>query len=482
VRKTASILLLAAFSVIAVAAPAPSLEKLLTEGRDHLAAGRFEEAASRFRSALAIRSDVPEALFGLGVACGRLGRLPEAEEALRHYVRLEPSSADGRSALGMVLLMAGKPAAAKTELERALRLEPDSLETAKALASIETGQYHGERTVSLLKPFEASPEFDEGARLLLAAGYAESGNPAAAVAILSPLVQAQPAPPPEFFILAIDSGSRAGDAAFAERACALGLRLYLNSDEIEQRCLRIVPVSFVKDLEASLRGSAEDVSALIVLGRLMTDVAETAEAPSRERGFKLLQKAAALSPSDATVLYNLGRCLRVLARPEEAIPILDRALGAHPSEELQTLVYTQIALSEQYLQHDAKAEDAFRRAVELNRRLPRRMPEPAFRYYTFLADANKEQEAAAALDEILRWDPAFLPARMRRARSLADAGRPAEAAGEAEVVARNASPADQELLRAAHILLLQVCTKLGRADEAAAHQAWLKNAQTARRP
>ena len=425
---------------------------------------------------------MPEALFGLGAACSQLGRLEEAQKALQRYLRLQPASADGHSALGLVLLTAGRRAAAKAELERALRLEPNSLETAKALAYIEMGEYNGERAIRLLKPFEASPEFDEGARLLLANGYAETGNPSAAASLLSPLLQRQPPPPPEVFVLAATSGARAGDTAFAERACALGLRLYLNSDEIEQRCLRVISMSFVTGLEASLRGSAEDVPVLVLLGRLLTDIVESADAPIRQRALKLLEKAAALSPSDATVLYNLGRCLRVVARPEEAIPILERALAAHPNEELQTLIYTQIALSEHYLQHETRAENAFRRAIELNRRLPRHMPEPAFSFYTFLVDVDKGPDAAAVLDEILRWDPGFLPARMKRARKLADAGRLEEAAAQAEVVARNASSLDQELLRQAHILLLQICTKLGRREEAARHQAWLKDAQAAKQP
>jgi Flp pilus assembly protein TadD len=482
--KTASIILLAAFLPIAAAAlaPATSVQQLLAEGRDHLTAGRFEEAASRFRSVLARDSDVPEALFGLGVACSQLGKLDEAQQALQRYVRLRPSDADGHSALAMVLMAGGSRAGAKSEFERALRLEPNNLEIAKALARIEIGDYNGSRAVALLKPLAASPDFDDEARLVLAAGYAESGDNEAAASILSPLLQRQPPPPPEVFILAAGSSARAGDAEFAERACALGLRLYLNSDEIEQRCLRIVSVSFVRNLEASLGGSAGDVPALILLGRLMTDSAETADAPIRERGLKLLGKAVALGPSDASALYNLGRCLRVLARPEEAIPVLERALAAHPDEELQALIYTQVALSEQYLQHDAKAESAFRRAMELNRRLARHMPEPAFSFYTFLATVNKEPDAAAVLEEVLRWEPAFLPARMQRARKLAEAGRLAEAAEQAEVVARNADPAGQELLRAAHVLLLQLCTKLGRTEEAARHQAWLKNARAAKQP
>lgn len=461
---------------------APAVQQLLSEAREYLTAGRFDEAASGFRSVLARRPEMPEALFGLGVACGQLGRLEEAQQALQRYVGMQPSSVEGHSALAMVLLAAGKPTGAKAELGRVLRLDGKNFEAAKALAHIENGEYNGARAARLLEPLAKSPEFDDEARLLLAAAYAQSGNDKLALALAALLVERQPPAPPEAFALAAGSASRAGDAAFAERACALGMRAYLNSDQIEQRCLRIVSMGFINGMESRLRGSAEDVPALILLGRLMTDVAETADAPVRERALKLLEKAVALSPSDAAALYNLGRCLRVLARPEEALPILERALAAHPNEELQTLIYTQIALTEQYLQHDARAENAFRLAIGLNRRLARHMPEPAFSFYSFLVAVNKEQDAAAVLDEILRWDPAFLPARMRRARKLAEAGRLEQAAEQAKVVARNTSPADQELLRAAHILLLQLCLKLGRTEEAARHRAWLKSAQAARRP
>lgn len=492
--KAASILFVATFCVTALppqtdsrpasAEPVPgsSLETVLAQGWDDLTRGRYEEAASRFRLVLARRSDASEALFGLGIACSQLGRLQEAREALERYVRLQPSAADGHSALGLVLLAAGRRTEAKPELERALRLEPQNLETAKALAHIEIEEYDGPRAVGLLKPLATSPDFDDEARRLLDAGYAQSGDHRAAVAILGPALDRQPPPPPEVFILVTGSALRAGDTAFAEHACDLGLRLYLNSDEIEQRCLRVVSMSFVKHLESTLRDSAQDVPTLILMGRLLAEIAGVSDEETKQRCIKLLEKAVVLGPTDPVALYNLGRGLRMLAQPERAVPVLERALGADPNEELQTLIWTQIGWAEQDLGHVARAENAFDRAFQLNRRLARHLAASGFNFYTFLMVENKERQAAAVLDEILHWDPAFLPARMKHAQMLAEESRLAEAAEEAEFVARNADEENQPLNRAAHIFLLQLYKRMGRTEEAARHEAWLKKSRTAPHP
>lgn len=458
-------------------AAAQETQELLSRARQDLTSGRFEQAASSFRAVLARTPDLPEALFGLGVASAQLGRMQDAREALRRYVALQPSSADGHSVLGMVLLAAGSRSDARTELERALKLDRNNFEAAKALAHLEIGEYKGARAAALLKPFAASAEFDDDARLTLASGLAQSGDDKSATATIAPLLDRQPLPPPAAFALAATSASRAGNTGFAERACAIGMRAYLNSDEIEERCLRVISIGFVKDLESKLRGSPNDLPDLIVVGRLMTDVADTADSPLRERALELLKKGADLAPANAAALYNLGRCLRVLARSEEAIAVFERALAAKPDDELRALIYTQIALAERYLQHDAKAEEAFRRAFALNRKLTRHLPAAAFEYYTFLDLAGMASEATAVRDEILGWDPAFLPARMQRARALADAGRLADSLAEAELVTINADPSNDKLLRQAHIFLLQTYTEMKRPEDAARHQAWLKSAR-----
>lgn len=468
-------LLIVAAALFLAAAQEP--QELLSRARQDLSSGRFEQAASNFRSVLTRTPDLPEALFGLGVASAQLGRLQEARQALRRYVQLQPSSVDGHSVLGMVLLAAGSRSEAKTELERVLKLDRNNFEAAKALAHIEIGEYNGARAAALLKPFAASADFDDDARLTLASGLAQSGDDKGAVAAIAPLLKSQPPPPPAAFALAAASASRASDTDFAERACAMGMKTYLNSDEVEERCLRVVSIRFVKDLESKLRGSQSDLPDLIVVGRLMTDVADTADSPFRERALVILTKAVDLDPKNATALYNLGRCLRVLARSAEASAVFERALASKPDDELQVLIYTQIALAEQYVQRDAKAGEAFRRAFELNRRLARHLPGAAFEYYTFLDLAGNASEAAAVREEILGWDPAFLPARMQRARALADAGRLVDAVTEAELVATNADPSNDKLLRQAHIFLLQTYSKMNRPEDAARHQTWLKNAR-----
>lgn len=492
--KAASIVFVAAFCLTAapppvdsrpaIAEPVPgsSIETVLARGWDDLTGGRYKEAASRFRLVLARRSDASEALFGLGIACSQLGRFEEAREALEHYVRLQPSAADGHSALGLVLLATGRRTDAKAELERALRLDPQNLEAAKALARIEIEEYDGPRAVGVLKPLAKSPDFDDEARRLLAAGYAQSGNHRAAVSVLGAMLDRHPPPPPEVFILVTGSALRAGDMAFAEHACDLGLRLYLNSDEIEQRCLHVVSMDFIQRVESTLRGSTEDVPALILMGRLLAEIADSMDQANQERCITLLDRAVALSPADPVALFNLGRGLRLLARPEQAIPMLKRALAANPAGELPVLIWTEIGLAEQKLSHDAAAEDAFGHAQQSNRGLARHMVASAFIYHTFLMAENEKRQAGEVLGEILGWNPAFLPARMEHARMLAEQGQVAEAAGEAEMVATNADPADLTLLRAAHIFLLQLYKRMGRTEEAARHLAWLNNARAASAP
>lgn len=457
-----------------------SIENLLAEGEDDLTAGHYEEAASRFRAVLARRSDVPEALFGLGMASSQLGQFQAAREALARYVRLRPSAADGHCAFGVVLLADGRRAGAKVELERALRLEPQNIEAAKALAHIATAEYNGARAVALLKPLTMSPDFDDEARRLIAAGYEQSKDDKAALSTLGAMLDRQPPPPPEVFVVLVRSAMRSGDLAIAKRTCDQGLRLYLNSDEIEERCLGVESMSTIDGLESTLHGTAEDVPTLILMGRLLAEITEVTDDPTRRRCIKLLEKAVALNPADSTALYNLGRALRMMARLEEAVPVLQRALNACTSDELQTLIWTQIGLAEQKLQQNAKAEDAFSWAFQINRRLSRHFAASGFSFYTFLIATDKEQQAAAILDEILKWDPAFVPARMKRARMMLKAHRLLEAVEEADFVARNTDPQNRPLLRAAHLLLLQLYTRLGRTDEAKHEKAWLSESATAK--
>lgn len=159
--RAACIVFFAALAMGAGQVPPPGdaskVDQLLSAARRDLSAGRFDVAASGFRSVLARRPGLPEALFGLGIAAGQLGRIEEAREALRRYVAIQPSSPEGHTVLGTILLATGDLAGAKAELEIAVGLQRDNFPAAKALAHVETLDYDGARAVALLKPFVTSP-------------------------------------------------------------------------------------------------------------------------------------------------------------------------------------------------------------------------------------------------------------------------------------------------------------------------------------
>jgi tetratricopeptide (TPR) repeat protein len=457
--------------------PDATLQEVLADANRALSDDRFEQALSGFRKIVDRHPDHPEALFGLGVACVHLGRMEEARLALDRSVKLRPT-AHGHSVLGIVLLASGMRTEARTHLESALRSDPADFEAAKALAHVEAGDYRGDRVVKLLQPFQRAAEFDDEARLLLATGLAQSGNDRQASSILNPLLERRPPPPPEIFVLAAASAMRAGDARAAAKACAVGLKEHPNSDDLEARCLDVARGghldSWIDHLESGLRGSPEDVPALILLGRLMTDAGSQTGAPLRSKGLEYLERAVAFNSSNASALYNLGRCLRVLSRPREAVANLERALTFRTDEELSTLLYTQIALAERDLQNTARAEEIFRRVLELNRKSSRYLPDPVFEFHLLLVSAGRAAEAQSLLDEILQRTPGFLPARMQRARELSKARKFQEAAKEAELVVDRADRANRALLRTAHMFLFQLYRQQGRHEDAKRHELWLK--------
>jgi tetratricopeptide (TPR) repeat protein len=84
----------------------------------------LEEAAARFRAALRIKPDIPEAHNNLGTALMRLGRLDEALPAYQRAVALSPDAAEVRYNIGLLLERMGRYEEAVTHLREAVRLNP----------------------------------------------------------------------------------------------------------------------------------------------------------------------------------------------------------------------------------------------------------------------------------------------------------------------------------------------------------------------
>jgi tetratricopeptide (TPR) repeat protein len=85
----------------------------------------LEEAAGRFRAALRIKPDIPQAHNNLGTALMRLGRLDEADAAYQRAVALAPGDAEVRHNFGVLLERLGRHEEAAGQAREAIRLAPD---------------------------------------------------------------------------------------------------------------------------------------------------------------------------------------------------------------------------------------------------------------------------------------------------------------------------------------------------------------------
>jgi tetratricopeptide (TPR) repeat protein len=99
--------------------------------------GRYEEAESQFRSAIASRAGFPEAHFNLAGVLQTTGRYGESEMPLRRALKLKPAYVDARVSLGMTLVLLNRLEEAKDCYEKALRAAPRNVQALVDLGHIE---------------------------------------------------------------------------------------------------------------------------------------------------------------------------------------------------------------------------------------------------------------------------------------------------------------------------------------------------------
>jgi len=120
-------------SVGAVKSVATSLER----AHASLAAGRFEEALSAARSAIAADQGSAEGHRLAARALARLGRHPDAVEELRRAVQVDPLTPDVHLDLGFAAVRVGDFSNARTSWEHYLRLAPAAPDTNRVTAALE---------------------------------------------------------------------------------------------------------------------------------------------------------------------------------------------------------------------------------------------------------------------------------------------------------------------------------------------------------
>ena len=93
-----------------------------------LAQGRFSDAETHLRVAVAENPSFPEAQANLGVAFSAQGRLDEGADRLRRAIALRPGYADAHRNLGETYALQGRMGDAVAEYSKALEALPEDVE------------------------------------------------------------------------------------------------------------------------------------------------------------------------------------------------------------------------------------------------------------------------------------------------------------------------------------------------------------------
>jgi tetratricopeptide (TPR) repeat protein len=280
-------------------------------------AGRLDEAATLYRSALRDASAAADAYTELARLELDRHRFAEAVDAARQALRLQPDRTEARMTLLQALLKCDRPAEATDEarrlpagaardrfvgqallalgqadsavvaLRRAHEAQPDSDTAAYLLGQAELLLGNAEQAARVLRPLAARPEPYEDAQRELEAAYRSMGRPTAA-----------------------DSLARAYQQTVRRRE-ALAMRV----EGLQKSAAGDLPGALhsfqrARELDAALVDLANDLGAVYArLGRY-------AEAQSE------LTRAARLRPDDAAIQRNLANLYQITGdtlRRDEAL-------------------------------------------------------------------------------------------------------------------------------------------------------------------
>ncbi len=460
-------------AIMCLTVVAQSASPSLASADAAMQAGRFADAARGYEAWLKAHPDSKEVLLALAICYVQLERQNEAVATLRRYLKLVPGSAAGHAALGIALLDGVKTAEAKAELETAVRLNPKQVDAVEALARLYLVEGKADEAVALLRPLVASGANDE-TLTLLGDALIKAGHAPAAAAMIERELQANPRSTSQIYAMTAWAHFKAGDIAKAAEICERGMRIYPDS-EIEAVYLALPAQFLAERIGARIERlqTAPDVAELVALGRVLVDVDAARKTRANEIAQRLLAHAIELAPDSASAHYNYGRALSQKSL-ERALREWEKALALHPGDELRLQILIKIGVAKLDLSDFEAAEHAFKTALEINRKLPRRHPEAMLEYVRFLQLRSRPAEAEALVGEILSWNPLSPQAHVERAKLLAARGQWDKVVEEGEFVLRNAGE-DEELLRSAHMLLARAYYRLNQPEKAQRHRSWLES-------
>lgn len=312
---------------------------------------------------------------------------------------------------------------------------------------------------------QAKPQSDPN--LLAAESYLQQKNFVKAIEALDLVFQVQAQPPAAAFGMMataqLNLGNQEQAIAFTER----GLAMHPNATKLAEFYVALLGDVATADetkmkLEQMVQRQPRSIVFRKALARLLSNSSAQADA--------LFAGLAKDLPRDAETHYLYAQWACVNDKNELCVAESTKAIalsGANLNAVMQLNTLRGIAYDT--LNRVPQAEAAFRQALAANRKLPKPSPHASLKFVEFLVKHNRDAEAQALNDELLKWSPDFGEAYFERAKWLAKQKRQADAIPAAK---RALSLLEKEprQAKAIHAFLAKTYFALGQTAEAEFHQ------------
>lgn len=300
---------------------------------------RAEEALQVAQDAVAIAPDNPRAQALLCLALLENGRAEEAISAGLRAEQLAPDYAEARAYLSMAYYSAGRPNQAFTKGDEAVTLDPNSLDARRALALglAFVGQFDA-AVQQYERAIQIHPYFD-ALYFELATYYKAQDNYDAAIAAYDQVVMMEP-DNVKAYTRKCETYFTMREDAFAQEACEQAIQLDNTYPEAHRQ------LGMVRYTRRNYEGSIESFERCAGL-----QIAQTYQIPISPGDQDALdeQLASLLVNTDLPPLpdqysyeiecwYIRGLSHALLARCDQAWPVLQQALQMNPTEKIKGFI------------------------------------------------------------------------------------------------------------------------------------------------
>jgi tetratricopeptide (TPR) repeat protein len=348
-------------------------EHHVERAHEHYEAGRWQEAESELRRALALNPYRPDWHFNLGLTLEQVGRFEEAASCFKAAHELDPD-AQSANCVGLNFLRAEKVTEAVGWFEKAQRLSPeDSTSFVNRIEAYAQMGDHDQAEVMFYMAQQINPK-DATAYAALADSLLDRGLHDKAVWCLREAAH-------------LDPGLPRVHARLAQAYAATG-RL----ERARQLYLR------------ELRQDPGDIDTLLELGLLLVDMNRLGEAGEKFR--RVLE----LEPDNATAHFHLADLATRLGQDAEALAQFDVVLRLDAEFVGARRCIARLLLRRDVGEDQAKAREMLAGELAMLQEQPDRfVPEDLDELGHLLLDARMPLEARKVLEDVVAKRPASAP-------------------------------------------------------------------------